>query len=62
MYEMILLVEIQIYKTPLAEFKFFGKSNLIGCLIQVSRPQLTLNEHFGGRSQALVLKELCPPK
>jgi len=40
----------------------FGKSNLIGCLIQVSRPQLTLNEHFGGRSQALLLKELCPPK
>ena len=46
MYEMILLVEIQIYKTPLAEFKFFGKSNLIGCLIQASRPQLTLNEHL----------------
>jgi len=25
-------------------------------------PKLTLNEHFGGRSQALLLKELCPPK
>ena len=40
----------------------FGKSNLIGWLIQVSRPQLTLNVTFGGRSQARLMKELCPLK
>ena len=58
---MILLVEIQIYKIPLAEFKFFGKSDLIGWLIQACRPPTYANKYFGDRPQALLLNELCPP-
>ena len=39
----------------------FGKWNLIGCLIQVSIPQTYVKWTFWGRrSQASVLKELCP--